>query len=173
MRLNLFFILILGAPFFLFAQKKENYFDYLQKHSLGGIENKYVLTLSAYLTDCGEFGGHQEKLNIKRIDKKIMGFLTIFETTCSPQGYKNRDNIVSESSFEISEQKVQFIVQYLHKVLENSLKYEMVTHADNEYGVKLDWSEKTDYNFKRIDISFRSFGNKWEEFEKLKIALKK
>ncbi|TYA84246.1 hypothetical protein [Seonamhaeicola marinus] len=172
MRQNIIFILLLGIPCLLFSQKNEIYFDYLQKHALGGVENKYVLTLSAYLTDCGEFGGHEEKIEIKRNDRQLIGVLTIFETTCGQNGYKNRDKIVSKKAFEISDEKVQLVIQYIHKVLENSLNYEMVTHADNEYGVKLDWSEETDYDFKRIDISFRTYGKGWQAFEKLKSDLK-
>ncbi|MEL4309176.1 hypothetical protein JMA43_13820 [Joostella sp. CR20] len=166
-------ILVFGIMTLSFSQEKEeNYFDYLQKHSLGGIENKYVLTLDAYIPDCGEFGGHQELIEIKRIDKKLTAFITIYDKVCDGQTYTNHDKILSKNSYEINDDQVKLIIEYLKKLLESSLKYEMVSHADYEFGAKLDWAEKTDYNFKRLDIRFREYGSKWTEFEKLKSELK-
>lgn len=177
MRLNLILILIFGiVNHSLSHDKEESYFDYLQKHSLGGVENKYVLTLDAYdayIPDCGEFGGHQELIEIKRIKKKLTALITIYDKVCDGRTYTNHDKILSKNSYIINDDQVKLIIEYLKKLLELSLKYEMVSHADYEYGAKLDWAEKTDYNFKRLDIRFREYGSKWTEFEKLKSELKK
>lgn len=173
MRINLMLILMFGVVNFSFSQEKEeSYFDNLLKDSLGGVENKYVLTIDAYIPDCGEFGGHQELIEIKRIDKKLTAFITVYDSVCDGQTYTNHDKILSKNSYVINDNHVKSIIEYLKKLLELSLKYEMISHADYEYGAKLDWADKTDYNFKRLDIRFREYGSKWTEFEKLKSELK-
>jgi len=171
---NLIFkILLIGFVWSSNAQEKSNYFEYLQNSPYGGISNKYVLTLDAYIPDCGEFGGHREVIEIRRIDKVLTATIKIYNSSCRKSNKLPDPNKYSEKSYTLIEEKLKLLDSYLKSILEQSLRYEMVSHADYEYGAKLDWEEKTDFNFKRLDIKFRQYGDKWNKFEELKTELKK
>ena len=83
MKKHICLLLILFVSFQVFSQKrfpKSEYRKMIEQHPFGSISDRYTLVLTAYFDDCGEFGGHQETIELIRIDKKLSAIVKEFRS---------------------------------------------------------------------------------------------
>ena len=163
-----------------FSQKKfqkSEYSEYLQNHPFGSISDRYTLTLTGYFDDCGEFGGHEETIELIRIDRKLSAIITIFDKSCQETNYA-APKIVKSKTYLIDESKVPFFQEYLTKLLTKSLEHYEPFHAGRTYTATLDFKETAEsdddeYNFQRINLIYNDTGSNWTEFQELKRLIEK
>jgi len=171
MRKTLILVLI-GISSFCFAQEKSNEAlnKILNQDSFNAFDSGYLLTLSAYIPDCGEFGGHNEIIEIKKKQKNLIVTISISDTVCD--GTYNMQ-IKHTSEYPIKESELILIDQYLIKLLKKSFKNTVVSHADYDYSATLTSERDKENIFSRFNIRYWQYGEKWSEFDKLKQILKK
>lgn len=159
----------------IFRQKiieKESYSEYLNNHPLGSISDRYHLTLTGYFDDCGEFGGHNEIIILKRKNRKLVATITIYEKDCHRRSGYEEIKVIEKKSYNIPEEKVSLFTNYLEKLLYRSIKNSLPFHAGRHYYATLDFEGK-ETQFRNIDLHYHDTGWSWEEFENLKNAIKK
>lgn len=169
---HLLIILTLFISLQSFSQRKyqkSEYSKYLEQHPFGSISENYVLILSGYFDDCGEFGGHRETIELTRIDKKLTAIITIFDNNCNG----NTAAKLNSQSYLVKEATVPLFQDYLNQLLTKSLAYYVPFYAGNTYTAILDFkkindSEELDNTFERVHLIHPSVSSKWPAFEKLK-----
>ena len=180
MKKHICLILILLTSIQGFSQKKfqrSEYSKYLQNHPLGSISENYTLVLTGYFDDCGEFGGHEETIELLRIDKKLSAIIKVFEKNCQGTNHKE-PKVIKSNTYLINESEVVFFQEYLKDLLAKSLEYYVPFHAGRIYSAKLDFKkndmdEDDDYSFQRINLIYHDGGSTWTEFQKLKSIVEK
>jgi hypothetical protein len=179
MKKHICLILILLTSIQGFSQKKfqrSEYSKYLQNHPFGSISENYTLILTGYFDDCGEFGGHEETIELTRIDKKLTAIVTIYDKSCQDSNYR-KPKILESNSYLIEENKLHFFQEYLSKLLTKSLEYYVPFHAGRSYSATLEFKKSNkedddDYNFQRINLIYNNASN-WTEFQSLKSIVEK
>ncbi|AEE18505.1 hypothetical protein [Dokdonia sp. 4H-3-7-5] len=172
MKKHLLIIFTLLVSLQSFSQRKyqkSEYSKYLEQHPFGSISDNYVLILSGYFDDCGEFGGHEETIELTRIDKKLTAIITVFDNNCSGNTAAKLD----AQSYLVKEATVPLFQDYLNQLLTKSFAYYIPYHAGNTYKATLDFkktndNKEDDDTFKRVHLVYPSVGSKWPAFEKLK-----
>lgn len=181
---NVLLFIFIFITFNGFSQKKfqrSEYSKYLQNHPFGSISENYTLVLTGYFDDCGEFGGHEETIELIRIDRKLSAIITIYDKSCQNTNYAE-PKIIEAKTYLISESKVRFFQEYLNKLLTKSLEHYVPFHAGRTYSAKLEFrkpeknSEKeteNKYNFQRMNLIYHDNFSTWIEFQKLKNIIEK
>ena len=180
MKKQICLILILLTSFQVLSQKKfqrSEYSKYLQDHPFGAISDRYTLTLTGYFDDCGEFGGHEETIELIRIDRKLSAIVTIFDKSCQDTNYA-KPKILESKTYLIDENEVKYFKEYLNELLAKSLEYYVPYHAGRMYLANLDFKKiaennDDDYSFRRLKILYYDSGSTWNEFQKLKNIIEK
>jgi len=177
-------ILILLTGIQGFSQRKfqrSEYSKYLQNHPFGSISENYTLLLTGYFDDCGEFGGHEETIELLRIDRKLRAIVTIYDQSCQETNYA-QPKIIESKTYLVEENKVSFFQEYLSNLLTKSLEYYLPFHAGRIYSAKLEFRKsdedndeetKNDYSFQRINLIYYDNSSSWTAFQKLKNLLEK
>ncbi len=163
-----------------FSQKKiprSEYSQYLQNHPFGSISDRYTLTLTGYFDDCGEFGGHEETIELIRIDRKLSAIVTVYDKSCQDTNYA-KPKILNTKTYPLDESKVPVFEEYLSKLLAKSLEYFVPYHAGRIYSANLNFRKTEEgnddeYNFRRIKILYYDGASTWTEFQKLKNIIEK
>jgi hypothetical protein len=180
MKKHICLLLILLVSFQVFSQKRFKKSDYqkmIEQHPLGSISDRYTLVLTGYFDDCGEFGGHEETIELIRIDKKLNAIVTIYDKSCQDTNYE-KPKILKTDTYSVEESKVQYFIEYLNKLLSKSLEYDAPFHAGRIYMANLDFKKNEDeqdedYSFRRLKILYYDGGSNWTEFQKLKSIVEK
>jgi len=161
---------------FSFLNGKGQDFDYLISFEedtslLSGIYRDNNLILKAYFPDCGEFGGHDEIIIVKKINQKLIATITIYDKVC----YDSVDSlkIISQIETDLDTNKVKLIYKYLSLQMNESLQAELFHHANSEYHSYFTLREEQSPLFKRLELICRNSEKIRIEFEKLKVELMK
>ncbi len=141
--------------------------------------------MTGYFDDCGEFGGHEETIELIRIDKKLSAIVTIYDKSCQDTNYAE-PKIIESKTYFVEENKVPFFQEYLTKLLTKSLEHYVPFHAGRTYLAKLDFRKSheenneenneendEDYSFQRINLIYYDNVSNWTEFLKLKNIVEK
>tara|TARA_B110000908_G_C9947841_1_gene311180 strand:- start:32 stop:586 length:555 start_codon:yes stop_codon:yes gene_type:complete len=184
MKKHICLILILLTSIQGFSQKKfqrSEYSKYLQNHPFGSISENYTLVLTGYFDDCGEFGGHEETIELLRIDRKLTAIVNIYDKSCQDTNYAE-PKVIDSKTYLIEKSKVPFFQEYLTKLLAKSLEEYVPFHAGRTYSAKLEFKKsdkdndgeiEDDYDFQRINLIFHDNASDWSEFQKLKNIVEK
>ena len=180
MKKHICLLLILLASFQVFSQKifeKSEYWKMIEQHPFGSISDRYTLVLTGYFDDCGEFGGHEETIELIRIDKKLSAIVTIYDKSCQDTNYA-KPKILKTETYLVEESKVENFQEYLNLLMKKSLEYYVPFHAGRTYSAILDFKktdndEDDEYTFRRLNITYDDTGSNWTEFQKLKSIVEK
>ena len=149
----------------------------LEKHPFGSISDNYTLMLTGYFDDCGEFGGHEETIELIRIDRKLSAIFTVYDKSCQNTNYA-KPKILKTKTYFVEENKVPNFQEYLNKLLIKSLEYYVPFHAGRTYSAtlqfrKTDEQNNDENNFRTINLTYYDTGSTWTEFQKLKNIVEK
>jgi hypothetical protein len=178
MKKNFCLLLIFFAGFQVLSQKrfqKSEYQKMIEQHPFGSISDRYTLVLTGYFDDCGEFGGHEETIELLRIDKKLSAIVTIYDKSCQDTNYAKPKTIKTDTSL-VEESKVEDFQEYLNLLMKKSLEYYVPFHAGRTYSAILDFKktdddDDDDSTFRRLNITYDDTASNWTEFQKLKSIL--
>ena len=180
MKKQLFLFLVLILSLQVFSQEELSHREYremIEKHPLGSITDRFTLILTGYFDDCGEFGGHEETIELIRLDRKLMAIVTIYSKSCQSSNYK-KPKVVKSKTYPIDENKVVYIQEYLKKLMTKSLELDYPHHAGRRYSAKLDFRKKyyeedKSYSFERLNLVYNDTDSTWTEFQKIKNIVEK
>jgi hypothetical protein len=137
------------------------------------ISKNYTLIFTAFIDDCGEFGGHKETIELKKIDKKFFAEISVHDKNCDGGWDLDNAKKISSVIYSVSEKQLSLFYNYLEKLLKKTIKKEMPFHAGKYYFAKLEYNDDAEIKFKQIDLNFHDSNSEWKEFERLKKELKK
>ena len=162
-------ILIVGA---CSTQKKSNriykrkfVLNSIDKNPLGFLYQNDTLVLSARFAECGEFGGHTEKISIFGTYKKEYFAIIVIDSidiNCPPNFEKNAIKI-EDKLIKIDIKKEKAVLNYLDLLYKRSTKNKPWLHAAEYYGASK----------RGFELYSDEPPNSWYEFKKLRIALLK
>ena len=123
-----------------------------------------TLTIQARFADCGEWGGHHERLDIYR---KVDGNLWIHylkdSVTCPDPTFFNR-HLVNERNDKLTEEGQLAVYDFINEILDRSLNTdEGIGNAANSYIVTR--------KFDNLNIEYHNFNLNWTGFDKLKMKV--
>jgi hypothetical protein len=164
----------------VFSQEELSHREYremLEEHPFGSITDRFTLTLTGYFDDCGEFGGHEETIELIRIERKLMAIVTIYSESCQSSNYK-KPKVVRTKTYPIDENQIAEFQNYLSKLLVKSLELDYPFHAGRHYSAKLDFRKEyydkdDNYSFERLNLKYHDTGSSWTEFQFLKSIVEK
>ncbi len=142
----------------------------LREHPFGSLTNNYTLILGGYFDDCGEFGGHEETIEILRIEGILNGIVTIYDKSCQGKNYP-KPKVISTQTYLIDENKVKLIQNYLSKLLIKSLEYDIIYHAGRTYTARMEYrkdDEDDDFRDTRLNLRYNDAYSTWTEFQTMK-----
>ena len=145
----------------------DKYYADIEK-PFSSISDNYTLILTAKIEECGEFGGHQETIELKKINSQLSAIISIYDKNCNGEWRLDEEKILSSKTYQISKEKLILFDNYLGKLITVALKDEVPYHAGSHFSANL--QNRTDSNYKnqRIKLYYHDFDNKWVEFENLK-----
>ena len=165
--------IFLGSVFFGNAQNPlEDYYSKIEK-PFSSISDKYTLLLSSKIDDCGEFGGHLETIEIKKIENSLSAIISIYDQNCDGQWKLEEEKIISSKTYLISDNDLMKIENYLSSLLRLSLREEIPHHAGSFYIATLQYRTDSEYRNQRINLIYHDTNNNWNEFDRLKNELQK
>ncbi|WP_044200451.1 hypothetical protein [Flammeovirga sp. OC4] len=148
-------------------------FSQIEKHPFGSITDRYILTLKGYFDDCGEFGGHEEVIELFREDQKFKTKITIYSKSCDENNYP-KPKVITSKTYIVSKNKTRYFKRYLKKLMKKSLEFDIPFHAGRKYSARLGFRDSNiNDNFERINLSYDDSYNTWTEFQKLKNKFEK
>ncbi len=169
-------LLLLFLIGFLFSGNSQNpldsYYADIEK-PFSSISDNYTLMLEAKLDDCGEFGGHLETIELKRIDGIMVAEVSIYKKNCDGQWRLSEEKILNSKTYKVSRDQLLMFENYLAQLMNLSLKDEMPHHAGSHFSADLQYRGQTEYKRQRISLKYHDVDNKWSEFEELKKELEK
>ena len=169
------FVLLFFLGFMLSGNAQnplEDYYSRIEK-PFSSISDKYTLLLSAKIDDCGEFGGHLETIEIKKIENKLSAIISIYDENCDGQWKLEEEKIISSKTYPVSDNDLIELENYLTTLMKLSLREEVPHHAGSYFIANLQYRTNSDYKNQRINLRYHDSNNEWNEFERLKNKLKK
>lgn len=147
-----------------------------ESQSLDKISENTILTLTAYFPDLGEFGGHEEKILIRRTDNEILE-AKIFEYNqiCNSCEKTEEPKVVKNEIEVIDKKKEQAILNYLSTMFLKSMKNHLPSRAPHKYFAKMESTLKLpelEYTNTHFTIQFED-DSEWVEFKNLKKIITK
>lgn len=141
----------------------------IQNNSENGIRlinafNPDTLTIEAQFADCGEWGGHIERIDIYQTNNSVVALFTKDTVKCPDPANTNR-NMIHESTLNLSEEDQIDVVNFLQELMKRSFQDEVVNHAGNYYQASRSNGE--------LFIRFNNYHMDWTGFERLKMDLTK
>ena len=173
MKKHVFLLVIFLSSFQIYSQKEyksSEYYEMIEKHPFGSISDKYTLIISGFFDDYGEFGGHEETIELIRIEKKLSAIVTIYDM-CTQETNYAKPKVIKTETYLIDENKVLNFQVFMNELLKKSLEFSAPFHAGKVYSATLGYKNE-DGNDKvtsqRIKISYHDSWSTWTEFQKLK-----
>jgi hypothetical protein len=135
--------------------------DAIEKNPLGFLYQSDTLTLMANFSECGEFGGHKEMINIFCNHKReYFANYTVdsIDLNC-PDRFEDNAIIVNDTLFKLTMEDEYVIIEYLDKLYKRGLisKY---PSSSNDY-----FNAHTKYS--GLNLTTYEPDEDWFEFEKL------
>ena len=140
----------------------ENYSkNTIEKYPLAFLYQTDTLSLTARFCECGEFGGHKEKIKIFNNYKNecFVRFIKDSIDLECPNDFDKNAVIIIDTIFKIDKPKQIQIVKYLNSLYKKSVANYSLDHAA-EY-----FDASTTQN--RLKLYTAEPENKWKEFRKL------
>jgi hypothetical protein len=138
-----------------------------EKNSLGFLYQTDTLTLKARFSECGEFGGHKEKIilfcNYKR--EYFAKFTRDSIDLDCPANFENSAVIIKDTLFKINTQKEKIVLKYIDKLYKRAL-------TNKPPYASFDYFEAYTRH-KSLSVSSIEDPKSWNEFRKLQIELLK
>ena len=138
-----------------------------KKNPLGFLSQSDTLQLSARFSECGEFGGHKEKILIySNYKKEYFAKFTkdSIDLDC-PNDFEEKALIVQDTIIEINKSKEKLIGNYLNKLYKRTIIGKTSDHDNDYFSAKTNHSGLSLYNVEPK--------KNWNEFRKLQINLLK
>ena len=101
---------------------KDDIFDVFDNGILGNINGAIELEITAYFDECGEWGGHQEKFRIYRINNKNLFVDFLLDTVDCHLSYPHPPKFIKLKTIELTEKEEKLIVSNLNILLKSSLE---------------------------------------------------
>ena len=141
--------------------------DKIEKYPLAFLYQTDTLTLLARFCECGEFGGHKEKIKIfnNYKDECFVRYIKDSIDINCPNNFEKNAVIVKDTTFKIDRLKQTQIVEYLNKLYKKTVTNYSLDHAA-EY-----FEANTKQN--RLKLYTVEPKDKWKEFRMLQIELTK
>ena len=138
-----------------------------EKNPLGFLYQTDTLTLKAKFAECGEFGGHKEKIilfcNYKR--EYFMRYTRDSIDLDCPQDFEEKAIKVKDTLLKINIQKEELVISYLDKLYKRALTNKPNYHAADYFQAYT--------RGKALSISSAEEPKSWKEFKKLQFELLK
>jgi hypothetical protein len=115
----------------LFNEDKKDIFNTLSV-------NSDTLNLYAFISDCGEFGGHKEVIRIysKEIEHRYILNYKRYYSNCDSIGrYLLHDKVEFEMNIKLTDKNKKSIFSYIQKLLELKLNQQFYSNANNTFSV--------------------------------------
>ncbi len=147
----------------------------VKNRPLTSIENNYALTLTGYYDDCGEFGGHLETIEIKRIENQLVAVLTIYKKDCFNSRGKG-PKVKKSKQYTLREHHIELIQMYLSELLTKTMGYNVIGHAGRIYSARLEFVEEDllgEDPYTRLLLKYHDISASWNKFDELKGELAK
>lgn len=169
-----FFLFLIVLAFSGCSSKKKEVSDIklllnnsIEKNPLGILYQTDTLRLTAKFSECGEFGGHKENIeifcNYKReyFAKYVRNSINL---DC-PNNFEETAIIIKDTLFKIDCNKEKLVVKYLDKLYRRTVTPKMISHSNDYFKAETKYSGL---------LLFTAEPNKdWKEFRKLQIELLK
>jgi len=153
--------LLISILLFLFTGCKSD--PDIDNNIFDGIAKRDTLTIEALYRDCGEWGGHKERIKIFLNDVHLTVQFQKDSVNCLDPSSFNR-HIIEQWTKEVTVRNQEDILDFLHATLNRSLKTE--TYCRNSNSVKVNW------NSAKLVIKQYNCGFNWTGFKDLKEKLK-
>ncbi|MBW1299035.1 hypothetical protein [Aquimarina litoralis] len=142
-----------------------------ENQSLDKVFGYTTLTMTAYIADLGEFGGHKETIVIKRREDKILEATIIeYNKICHSCEKKEELKIVKQETFPVKKQDEQIILNYLNKLFLESFNNHVIGHGSNRYSATMESNVKlAELELKETHFSIQfEDSTEWKAFKELK-----
>lgn len=134
-----------------------------EKNPLGFLYQSDTLILTARFSECGEFGGHNEKIifycNYKR-EYFVRFTKDSIDIEC-PIDFEEKAIIVKDTMLTITPQKEKLVLKYLNKLYKRSITNKPIFDAADCFNAKS----------RKFVLRNDEKPNSWKEFRKLQIDL--
>lgn len=126
-----------------------------------------TLKLTARFSECGEFGGHKEKIQIYRNHKRE--YFAIFtkdsiDLDCS-NDFEENAILIKDTVLKINISKEKLVLKYLNQLYKRSITGKTINHSNNYF--------RATTNHTGLSLSTDELEKNWNEFRKLQISLLK
>ncbi|MEL6561886.1 MAG: hypothetical protein AAFQ94_27110 [Bacteroidota bacterium] len=174
---HLIFLIILFLSHNLSAQEgfvdkilTQEYQDSVKSHPLGSISHNYTLTLSGWYDDCGEFGGHLETIEIKKIDGRLIAEVIIYKKNCKD---KKENRVKRSKQYSVDDSDIKLITGYLDELQSKTLGYNVISNAGCRYKARMGFSEADENTEQWTRLKLNHVDNycEWSAFEQLKNSI--
>ena len=173
---KLLIFILCTLSFNVFSQiDVDSLLDSVKNRPLSSIGNNYHLTLTGYFDDCGEFGGHLETIEVKRIDNELIAILTIYKKDCS-KSQSEGSKVKKSERYPLKEYHIELIRVYLSELLAKTIGYNAIGHAGRIYTARLEFEKENlldDDPFTRLLLKYYDSYGSWNKFEELKKEIAK
>ncbi len=132
---------------------------------LGGISGSDTLFIEGHFDDCGEWGGHSEKMRVFRTKDGTLHAAYERDTVNCPDPSLFNRRVVDRKEADLNEEQEAHVVSFIQEAVAKSLEEDYFGHAGNTYVVT------------RLPLEFRGLQvvhvteSKWPAFENLKKSL--
>ncbi|WP_405207168.1 hypothetical protein [Aquimarina sp. LLG6339-5] len=145
----------------------------IERRPLDKVSGSTTLTLAARFADYGEFGGHNEKIIIKRKNKVLEASIIEYSKVCTGCVKQETEKIEKNEIINLTIEKENLIVEYLTKLFRKSLELNVFSNGPDTFQASM----STDYksvglDYKDVDFTINYVSDNWNEFKKLKKLLK-
>ena len=106
-----------------------------EKNPLNFLYQADTLTLSAYFSECGEFGGHKERIDIFRNSSKreyFMNYVVDSIDVACPEGFEENAIVVTDEIIKLNLENEYAIMKYLDSLFARVLISKSPSHS-NDY----------------------------------------
>lgn len=152
------------------SKKSSNndFFDFEDNSVLGDIRHSTQLEFFAYFVECGEFGGHKEKIIMYRDDKNEILYIDFLIDTATCSFYDTL-NFQKSQTVILGEKQEQAVANYLQNLLERSLTNQFPVCHVTEFYKAIKYSDFTpDYIDTTMILEYHSCSENWQSFQSLK-----
>ena len=170
MKIFILFLLILTGC----SSKKESHKNFERALNYSGEKNPLAflyqtdtLKLTATFSECGEFGGHNEKIQIfGNYKKEYFARITkdSIDLDC-PNDFEAKAVIVQDTIVRIDNSKEKKILKYLNLLYKRSIEGKAISHSNDYF--------RATTNYAGLSLSTAEPNKDWNEFRKLHIELLK
>lgn len=132
-----------------------------EKNPLGFLYQTDTLTLLAHFSECGEFGGHKEKVNIFCDYKReyfAQYIVDSIDLKC-PANFEENAIVIRDTLFRLTRENEYEIIQYLDKLFKRGLISKYPSHSNDYFNAHTRYSG--------LNLTTYEPDSNWNEFNKL------